>query len=239
MRHVFAPHAERSPPMIPRYYAACFTFSLITSVAPALAGPDWVEGGIDAGSTVGGAQKTTGTGPIHRISGSLSGSRAVDFEDMYLITITDPVNFSMTLTPSPGLDAQLFLFNVTQANEAFGLLANDNTSPSNLTPTLLPNATDGTFAGVHNPGVYAVAVAGAGRYPVSVSGAIFFYASSTEISGPDGPGGINPHMGWEGPGSGGTYGIDVIGVGFYQTPAPGSAALLALGAGVFARRRRR
>jgi hypothetical protein len=221
-----------------RFQAAAILSALAGAAAPALAGPDWVEGGTDAGSTLSTAQRTFGSGQLHSISGTLGGARAVDFEDMYLITVTDPATFSMT-TGSSGFDAQLFIFNVTQANEAFGLLANDNQSPTNVAPLLLPNATDGTQAAIRNPGVYAIAISASGRYPVSVSGPIFYYASPTEISGPDGPGGINPHIGWDGPGAGGSYTINVTGVGFYAVPAPGAASALTLGAGLAARRRRR
>jgi hypothetical protein len=220
-----------------RFQAVAILSALAAAGAPALAGPDWVEGGTDAGSTLSTAQRTIGSGQLHSISGTLGGARAVDFEDMYLITVTDPVNFSMT-TGSSGFDAQLFIFNVTQANEAFGLLANDNT-PTSVAPLLLPNATDGTQAAIRNPGVYAIAISASGRYPVSVSGAIFYYASPTEISGPDGPGGINPHIGWDGPGAGGNYTINVTGVGFYAVPGPGTVSAFAVAASLISRRRRR
>jgi len=222
--------------MTPRTLSLCIT-ALAAASPAALAGPDWVEGSTDAGSTLANAQRTVGVGDIHSISGSLGGLRTADFEDMFLIQVTNPVTFHLTTT-GPGFDAQLFLFNITQANEAFGLLANDNTPDGNV-PVLTQMATDGTFAAINNPGAYAIAIAGAGRYPVSVSGAIFFYASPTEISGPDGPGGINPHIGWAGEGATGSYSIGVTGVGFYEAPAPGAGALLALAGGFAARRRRR
>jgi MYXO-CTERM domain-containing protein len=221
--------------MTTRTLSLCIS-ALAASAPCALAGPDWVEGGTDAGSTLSTAQHTVGVGQILAISGSLGGTRTADFEDMFLIQVTNPVTFHLT-TSGAGFDAQLFLFNITQANEAFGLLANDNTPSGNI-PVLTPMATDGTFASINNPGSYAIAIAGAGRYPVSVSGAIFFFASPTEVSGPDGPGGINPHIGWAGTGATGNYDIGVTGVGFYETPAPGAGALLAL-AGSFAARRRR
>ena len=202
-----------------------------------LAGPDWVEGG-DAGSTVGTAQYTFGVGQINSISGTLGGTGLVpDFEDMYIVRVTTPMAFQMSLFGG-NFDAQLFVFNITQANEAFGLLANDNT-PAGNSPVLTNLATDGTGAKISFPGVYAVAISAAGRYPISLNGAIFNYTSPTEISGPDGPGGINPHIDWAGPGQAGSYQIQTIGVGFYDTPSPGSGAVLGMGALLLARRRRR
>jgi hypothetical protein len=215
----------------------CAIGTCLVFAGAAFAGPDWVEIG-DAGSTLGSAQQTLGTGPLNSITGSLNGGLRVvgDFEDMYLIRVVDPVNFSMTLLGA-SFDAQLFVFNVTLANEAFGLLANDNTPSGNI-PFVGPFANDGTGAALKNPGVYAIAISGAGRQPVSVNGLIFNFFSPTEISGPDGPGGINPHTGWSGEGQTGDYTITMTGVGFYNTPAPGSGAVF-LGAALVAAARRR
>lgn len=202
----------------------------------ALAGPDWVEGG-DAGSMLASAQPTFGVGQIHSISGTLSGSLLLpDFEDMYLIKVTDPSIFQMKIIGAD-FDAQLWVFNVTLPGEAFGLLGNDNTILGNA-PVLGPLATDGTGAKISLPGVYAIAISGAGRVPVSQNGPIYNFVSPTEVSGPDGPGGFLPLSGWTGDGQVGSYTIQTTGIGFYEVPAPASASLLAL-AGVLAARRRR
>ena len=220
--------------MPPSRYTAIFSFALCC--APVYAGPDWVEQN-DAGSLVGLAQQTLGVGQIHSITGSLGGSTLVpDLEDMFLITVTNPGAFSLTI-PAADFDAQLFVFNVTQANEAFGLLANNNTISGN-SPLLTPFATDLTGAALTQPGVYAIAVAGAGRYPVSLNGAIFNFGSPTEVSGPDGPGGLNPHIGWAGEGATGTYSVILTGSGFYNTPAPGTGITM-LAFGLLAARRQR
>jgi hypothetical protein len=103
------------------------------------AGPDWIEDDHgDAGSFPGSAQVTQGTsvGGLSRISGSLDGSGLMglvggqgDFEDMYLIRITDPLNFCATTVPcGPGcgsatFDTQLWLFDAN----GFGLLGNNDT----------------------------------------------------------------------------------------------------------------
>jgi uncharacterized protein (TIGR03382 family) len=117
------------------------------------------------------------------------------------------------------------------------LLANDNTI-SGANPFLTTPSNDGTLAAINLPGVYAIAISAAGRNPVSVGGNIFNYGSPTEISGPDGPGGINPHIGWTGEGAGGNYKISLTGSDFFDLPAPGAAALLGLAALVGRSRRR-
>src|SRR5689334_17234309 len=116
--------------------------ALILASGSAVAGPDWVEHN-DAGSTLGTAQQTQGSGEIHSISGTLMGGTLTgDFEDMYLVRVLDPSVFSLRVV-SAQFDPQLFIFNVTLPNEAFGLLANDNTPLSTL-PLLTAMATDGT-----------------------------------------------------------------------------------------------
>jgi len=212
--------------------------AVVVLCAPAaLAGPDWIEIG-DAGSVIGTAQPTFGDGPLRTIAGSLSlGAGMADFEDMYLITVLDPSKFSMTLTGAT-FDAQLFVFNVTLPGEAFGLLGNQSTINGNI-PFLDSMSTDGSGAQLTQPGVYAIAISGMGRAPVSNTGEIFDFAIMHEVSGPDGPGGINPHIGWTGIGEVGTYVIELEGAGFYALPGAGTLALLVLTGGTGGRSRRR
>lgn len=202
----------------------------------ALAGPDWIEIG-DAGGMVNTGQRTFGTGPLNTIAGSLStGFGMGDYEDMFLISVTDPSQFSLTLLNAT-FDAQLFMFNVTLPGEAFGLLANQGTIDSNV-PVLGPMSTDGSGAQLTMPGIYAIAITGMGRTPISITGEIFNFASPTEISGADGPGGLNPHSGWTGIGETGSYLISLQGAGFSDIPGPGALAVMALGALAGSRRRR-
>ncbi|QOI99308.1 MAG: hypothetical protein HRU70_01905 [Phycisphaeraceae bacterium] len=204
-------------------------------VSNALAGPDWVEVD-DAGSFTRDAQAVVGVGSLRTIFGSLSSGAGIpDFEDMYLIRITDPLNFRFEIR-NANFNPTLWLFNVTRADEGFGLLANDDESIDSLFPRLDRAATDGSGAAVTNAGIYAIAITASGRAPTSRSGLIFNLLSSTEISGPDGPGGINPHDGWTGDGNGGSYLIELEGVTYVDVPAPGT---LALAAGALAARRRR
>lgn len=203
-------------------------------IAPlALAGPDWQEQG-DAGKFVGTAQQTLGVGAIHSISGEFAaGFLDSDFEDMYLISITNPSAFTITVNSSNGT-LGLFLFNVTLGNEGLGLVATIAG-----TGTLGNASNDGSLAAVNSPGIYALAIAVPGRYPISNLGPIFNFANPNETSGPDGSGGFLPHTDWAGtPGPIGDYGVELTGSGFFAVPAP--CAIAAFGVcGVFASRRRR
>jgi hypothetical protein len=205
--------------------------------AAAYAGPDWVEVG-DAGSTLATAQAVTGIGTPTHILGTLSsGLQGGDYEDMYLIRIETPTSFKFDLTSCP-FDSMLYLFNITQAQEALGLLANNDT-PLGFGSLIDGPATDLTGSMVVNPGEYALAITGYDRYPVSRTGAIFYFANHTEISGPDGPGGLNPLEGWEGVGDVGSYDVELTGIGYVAAPAPSSCVALGmLALGSWRRRRR-
>src|ERR1043165_6552264 len=99
--------------MLSRNVFACVMVSAVFA-APAFAGPEWIEQG-DAGPKVGSAQRTVGAGNLNSIAGSLSANPAFgnvgDFEDMFLITVSDPANFSMHIV-NANFDAQLWMFNV-------------------------------------------------------------------------------------------------------------------------------
>lgn len=211
--------------------------ALLVASPVALAGPDWLEGNIDAGSFVRNAQITRGVGQIDSIEGTLSGALLdPDFEDMYIISITDPANFSLSVGSS-SFRVQLSIFNITLANEAFGLLASVGDSKGG-SATIFTTASDLTGAQISSPGFYAVAVSGRFRNAASRTGEIFNIAVDGEVSGPDGPGGLNPHESWVGQGSSGTYVITLTGSGFAEVPAPGAAALAMVGALAASRRRR-
>ena len=204
----------------------------------ALAGPDWVERG-DAGSVTATAQRIVGVGLLHSVAGETSeGFGQPDFEDMYIFRITDPSTFKLTIV-NANFDASLWLFNLSQANEAFGLLGNLSGDGEGWNPVLGSLSTDGSGASVNAPGVYAFAVSGEGRIPVSNNGAIFSFDSLGELSGPDASGGVLPHIGWSGVGATGSYTILVDGATFVETPTPGVLAVGGLAvAGLGLRRRR-
>ncbi|MCP3903936.1 MAG: hypothetical protein GY715_09910 [Planctomycetes bacterium] len=203
---------------------------LITS---ALAGPVWEEGtatGNDAGSKPDEAETTTGTGEVTRIRGDLGGSAdgIPDFEDMYLIRICDPNAFFASTAPPEGgftdFDTRLWLFRPGPIEfEAFGFVGNDNRpGPPTVGSLINGDPVDGSPP-LTEPGLYYLAVSGAQRDPRSApgpQGEIFFLATPTEISGPDGPGGDDPIVGWETidpPPAFGHYEIALAGVAFGST----------------------
>ncbi len=89
----------------------------------------------------------------------------------------------------------------------------------------LGNASDdGTNVVITQPGLYLLAITVTPRFPVSTTGAIFDFASSSEVSGPDGPGGGDPIIDWDVPipsapagGVPGDYTIQLSGTGFAQS----------------------
>ncbi len=217
---------------------------LLGWVGTAMAGPDWAEIG-DAGDKLPTAQVPFGPGAtLNSISGVLTGAGVVgDFADCYLIRIVTPTLFSATVT-SADFNPQLFLFNISVPGGAFGLLANDDQSGANNLPKFTNLSTDGTNVIVALPGDYMLGISGNQFHPFAPSGPggqtgrVFNYASATEVSGPDGPGGFNQYTEWQGTGVSGNYHIVLTGAGFPSTPAPGTATLL-LAAGAVAARRRR
>jgi hypothetical protein len=215
---------------------------LMSGGGAAWAGPDWVEQG-DAGSIPGRAQRTIGTGDLRSISGTLSEGLSVpDYEDLYFIQILNPTGFRFDLTRA-SFDTQVFIFELRpDSNEfAYGLLGNDDgiVQGKPVMGSLIDGpANDGSGARITKPGIYLLAITGYGRIPMSYTGPIYSFASRTEISGPDGQGGLDPLEAWEGRGAVGRYRIELEGVGFSHVPGPGAACPLVLW-GVLASRRRR
>ncbi|MCH8316146.1 MAG: hypothetical protein IIA64_09250 [Planctomycetes bacterium] len=226
---------------------------VITLTATATAsGPKWEEMG-DAGSLPPG-QPTIGSGTLGFINGSLGMAALfggmVDFEDMFLINIVDPMNFRATTDPNdPDLamafanfNSQLWLFQPTaDPLLALGFLGNDDHPGvgSDLS-LLIPMPTDGSPALV-DPGLYYIAITRFNHDPFSAGGEIFAFdpLDPFEISGPDGRGGPFKITGWAGDPGGdfaGEYSMALRGVEF--APAPGALSLFIIAA-VGARRRRR
>ncbi len=221
----------------------------VAAVTPADAGPDFVEGAVDAGSTPGTATIIGGMGTLSSISGNLAGlgPGMEDFEDMYLINVTDAVQFFATSDdPGTTFDTQMWLFRFDDLDpfmNGLGLLVNNDTSAANDASMLRPESDDGTGI-VLTAGLYYLAISGGaglgvpdpGRFPVAGASEIFDLLTPTEISGPDGSGGMNVIDGWLGEGQVGSYVIQLEGVSF--VPAPGAAGALALGLLAMRRRRR-
>lgn len=203
--------------------------------ASACAGPEWEEpmGALnDAGETPATAQFPAGLGAIGRIRGELSGVfpraglggpvTAEDFQDVYVIFINDPQEFVATtdgaLFGDATFDPSLYLFFL----DGEGLLAN-NEAPNATPPdrASLPNeSNDNTNVQLMRRGLYLLAIAGTGNEPVAQDpfGAlrIFQFTMPFEVSGPDGPGGVNglPFDDWAGQVMMGTYDIRLQGVKF-------------------------
>lgn len=196
--------------------------------APALAGPEWTEMG-DAGSTLPGAETPIGMGPLAGIKGELNGAPPprgatdmADFEDVYRIFIENPKNFSAFIVPNdngtPTFDTQLWLFD----RQGDGVLANDDNTAAGVNGEsgFLNFATDGTGAVVDMPGVYFLALSGAGNDARNdVNQRIFNFAVPNEVSGPDGvPGAARRLVQWTGAGDIGEYTIALTGVIFLPPP---------------------
>jgi len=217
----------------------CAAFALLVCSGIAFAGPIWCEPSPgDAGSLPASANPTKGTGMNVVIKGELKGfnpfnARGVgvdgDFQDMFLIRIVDPVLFLASTSPSfpsanATFDSQLFLFDF-QGRGVLGNLddANDMVGGS----TLLANSDDGSGASVSQPGLYYLAISGAGSVPVGLVGStIFQFDDQFEISGPDGALPGDDLIGsWSGKGEIGEYQIVVHGVSFAEAECPGDCDL--------------
>ena len=229
-------------------FAVASAVFALTLAAPALAGPDWDEGATDAGSTVGTAQVIDTLGSLNSIKGKLGGPGFVtgDFQDCFLLSVTDTEAFNISLTSTfggpPGFDPMMFLFRIDMLNGtmvAKAVLANNDKSAGSPLPALGPQATDGSGAMV-GPGIYLIAISGFGSQPVNALGEFVFSQSFLQpgvIGGPASqPAGGYLLDGWSADGSFGNYELLVQGVS--GVPTPGAFALLALG-GLAGRRRQR
>lgn len=151
-----------------------------------------------------------------------------DFEDMYRIVIDRPGLFKAEAIPGPNdtdFDLQLFLFD---ANGVGVLAADNDASGVGNSVQLLDQSNDGSGAMIESPGTYFLAVAGSGYYPVAINPftgapAPIFGPSALpdgEISGPDGPGGANPIIGWQGTPQVGRYRLIIDGARTPLTRCP-------------------
>lgn len=216
----------------------------------ALAGPDWEEVG-DAGSTLGTAQAISTTGTVNTISGKLSGGLlAGDYQDCFLLEISDPSVFSLTTSlgaGSPaGFNPMMFLFRVDNLQGqlvAKAIMANNDKSPTDVQSNLQRETNDGSGTFISQAGLYLVAISGFGSQPINSQGQFLFNQAFLEpgvIAGPTQNPQISDYLlaGWSNDGSFGNYTMTVTGMSGTQLPAPGALSLLALG-GLVRRRRQR
>jgi hypothetical protein len=204
-------------------------------------GPEWIEQG-DAGSLPDTAQPVTATGSVTILRGALQGSPAIagqpaDFEDMYRVIIAVPTAFHVRTDPGSGggadFNTQLWVFAVN----GLGILGNDDAFDPGVGSNLFQFATDGSGAGILQPGEYLIAISGLLNRPTAGGLHIFNFATTTEISGPDGPGGEFPIDGWDTDPNChfGDYVLSLQGI----VGIPGPGALAVLVGGLFIGRTRR
>jgi MYXO-CTERM domain-containing protein len=230
-----------------------FAAILACATAPtALAGPDWEEGPTDAGSTIGTAQIINTTGSVNTITGRLNGTALLggDFQDCFLLDISNPALFSLTTSPgiggTPGFDPMMFLFRVDELNGqlvAKAVMANNDKAVGNPQAALQRETNDGSQSIVATAGLYLIAISGFGSQPINAQGQFIFNQEFLQpgiFGGPTQNQQVSDYLlaGWNTDGSSGSYVMTVTGVSGTQLPAPGAAALLAL-AGLATRRRQR
>ncbi len=194
--------------------------AICTLTALATAGPEWTEGSQDAGDLPANAQPARGFDHLTHIEGELQGAALfrgqpglLDFQDVYLIGIRDPENFTATTLNSMGgfaqFDADLYLF--FAGGES--LLANLATNKPNRDPLILPMATDDTQQIIPYRGRYLLAMVGRPSAPRSQQGdsPMYNFQSAFEVSGPDASGAPFPLDTWNVPGETGQYLIALTG----------------------------
>lgn len=229
------------------------TATALSFASCAFAGPDWDEGGVDAGSTLGTAQVINHTGTLNTITGRLNGTALVgsDFQDCFLIEISDPTVFSLTTSAGvggpPGFDPMMFLFRVDNLKGqlvAKAIMANNDKSAGNPQAALGRETNDGSQTVIGQAGLYMIAISGFGSQPVNAQGQFLFNQAFLQpgvIAGPSRDPQIADYLlsGWNTDGAYGNYTMTVQGVSGTQLPAPGAFTLLALGGLVGRRRRQR
>ena len=157
----------------------------------------------DAGSFRISAQIATGGAGIDgNLSGPQPGPGGGDFEDCYIINITEPGDFkAQTSRETSEFDTQLWLFELVPDSEvdALGMLANDEILNGPQGPSFLPNqSNDGTNIEVTEPGCYMLCISAFDNDPTSLGDEIFDVPDGMreEVSGPDGDGGGTAHDDW-------------------------------------------
>lgn len=161
---------------LPKHPAAFVPLFCLT--ATALAGPDWNEGGLDAGGMPGTRRVVSSAGghpPLTAVSGQTSaGLVGVDRVDLIEIYIADPALFSFQPEFTSGWDARMCIFRDTGEP----LLAVDNKSATSVLPIF--DNTSGQMTEVlasqgeeFPPGRYLIAICGNGSQPMKDIGPVF------------------------------------------------------------------
>jgi len=162
-----------------------------------------------------------------------------DFEDMYRIIITQPTEFHFRTDPASGGGADFNTLLWVFSETGLGLLGNDDANNPGVGSAIFQTSNDGTGSGIFQPGIYLVCVSGTGNVPLSQGQQMFTFASPTEVSGPDGPGGQGVVDGWSNNFDGGAVGdYELSFQGVAGVPGPSALAGLALIVAFVPRRRR-
>lgn len=235
----------------------------VSALSLAAHGAGWTaDRTADVGNMIETASVTDGVGSLDKISGSLaaffSGAASWD-QDIYCIRITDGTAFSAIAYPSPGLptggsngDFNLALFDA----QGRGIAFNDNTSTEGIEQ--YPMLTN-TFTSALPAGDYYLAISRNTRNATTgvvrfnrpfAGGSLMFPGQTNNTNGSDPTAPLRTgeysamgsvFSGWEPHAFSfpltDNYDIDLTGATF-SVPAPGAAALLAVG-GLRATRRRR
>lgn len=217
--------------------------ALVCVTATVLAGPIWdCVDPQEPGGTPASAQTVTGTGPLAGIRCTLTGLSATqfdgpigDYQDMYLVRITDPEDFFFqTVDPLTGnaFNTQIWLFDL----DGRGVLANSLNLDDPPFSAMGSTANDGSGAALVDPGLYYLAVSGgdpgtAGRFPIDADGDPIFNFDPLQPELVYGPATSNPIAGWKGIGELGDYEAELIGAAFVPdipTMSQWGAIILAL-----------
>lgn len=182
-------------------------------------GPDWEEGKTDAGDTLATAMAIMappGNPPLNSIAGCLGCTGGeVDFEDLYVITISDPSTFfASTVTIDGGattFDSKLLVFDASGR----AILGNDDVTPLDSASRIEAEASEECPWAITEPGLYFLAITSSGRHAqvdsqVGTTNA-FPASPGDEIFCATTHGHENPLAGWDGAGSQGTYTIALSG----------------------------
>ena len=195
---------------------------LVSMGSSAMFGPDWEEGGNDAGNTLNTAAAVLappGNQAMNSIHGCL-GCKAGqgDFEDMYLIYINDPANFQLSTVPADGgsadFDSKILVFDAG----GHALLGNDDVQEGQPYSRVRsePTAICNVNVEITVPGLYFFAITSSERnstvdvegvqvpgFPTNMTEEIFCATAS---------GAANQLDGWTGSGEQGFYTIACSGV---------------------------
>ena len=185
-------------------------------------GPDWVEDG-DAGNTLESAQKVKGNSSnVNTLNGATGGGGfnldgGTDFQDIYLVYIAEPEQFTASTVGPQGeaaFDTRLWLFRFNGP----GVFAADDVSPKN-NQTLLKGF-DVPSDEVFTRGVYGLAIGGAPNIPINRGGNTMFPpAPPGQTVGPNPKSALSPLDGWNPlEGATGSYRIAMTGVRFIPLP---------------------